>query len=413
MRTKSSIHITLFTFILSLIGIGLFILPKIKHSEKEKRNLVTLPKFSFVSWKNGDFTDSLDLFTADHFPQRYFFLSLADCLKNSKGIAKEGQKIYTTVAAIDKIVVENPNEEDSLATFQDKEQLRNSKGLVVTAGQGIQIFSNEQPMTKEYATTILNYRKKLGEKIRIFCAITPTVGTYKMPADYATYSNKEQENIGKIYQQLAPTIQSIPIAEELQKHQNEYIFYRTDHHWTGLGAYYAYIAFCKKAGLDAIGLDKMTKNSVEGAFLGTHYLKTNDKSLQTNADTVFYFVPKIEASATKWKDGKMIDTPLFQLKEIEKNRYLVFLGGDEPYMQIKSSVKNGKTILLIKNSYGNALASYLVANYENILIVDYRYFKLNLLDMIQKNNVNDLLFVSGVFAANEPTHIKKVGKILQ
>jgi hypothetical protein len=109
----------------------------------------------------------------------------------------------------------------------------------------------------------------------------------------------------------------------------------------------------------------------------------------------------------------MIDTPLFQLKEIEKNRYLVFLGGDEPYMQIKSSVKNGKTILLIKNSYGNALASYLVANYENILIVDYRYFKLNLLDMIQKNNVNDLLFVSGVFAANEPTHIKKVGKILQ
>ncbi len=353
--------------------------------------------------------DSLDDFTADHFFQRNWFLGLADSLKSLKGIQKEGKKVYTNLQATDALT-----DEDTAATtttFEDKEQVRNSKGLVVSQGQGIHVFTNENSLAKEFAAVVNLYAQTLP--LRVICAVTPTAGTYKMPQDYLPYANKEVENITEMYGYLK-NVQTVPIHQALQQHDKEYIFYRTDHHWTALGAYYGYVAFCKQLQLTPQPLQTMPKNFVQGNFLGTHYLKTNDISLRQSPDTVFYWKPPVQATAQKWQNEKMVTCTTFKLDSIEKNRYLVFLGGDEPLMQLTSeSVQNKKTILVIKNSYGNPFVSYLTANYQTVLVLDYRYFKGNLPTIIANYKVQDLLILSGVFAANEPTHIKKIKKLLK
>jgi hypothetical protein len=401
------IHVSFFIILLLAAGIGLLFAPKNTFSEREKRRLSRLPVFYLPNLAKGNYMDSLDNFTADHFPQRNWFLELADSLKSLKGIQKEGKKVYADVSSTDAII-----EEDSsgLAIFKDTEQNRNSKGLVVSKGQAFHIFTNENSMAKDFAQALNAYPQKF--KLRFFCAIVPTLGTYKIPKEYEYYANKELENIQEIHDALR-NVEAIPIHEEMKKHLQEYIYYRTDHHWTALGAYYGYVAFCKKIGFEPQSIKEMPKKFVEGKFLGTHFLKTNDASLKANADTVFYWIPNTKEVALKWNGRKMEECPTFKLDSIEKNRYLVFLGGDEPFMQLTSkTVKNKRVILVIKNSYGNPFVSYLTAHYEQVLVLDYRYFKGSLSEIIKNYKVNDLLFLSGVFAANEPSHIKKIKKLI-
>ncbi len=406
-RIAFYIHVYFFIALLLTLGVGLFSTPKNTFSEREKRALSRLPVFYLPNLAKGSYMDSLDSFTADHFPQRNWFLELSESIKSFKGIYKEGKKVYTNISYADAII----EEDSSVAIFEDKEQHRNSKGIVVSKGQAFHIFTNENSRAKDFAQALNSYAKKF--KLRLFYAIIPTLGTYKIPKDYEYYANKELENIQEINDALR-NVEAIPVHEELKKHTQEYIYYRTDHHWTALGAYYGYVAFCKKIGAEPQDIKEMPKKFVEGKFLGTHFLKTNDASLKANADTVFYWIPKVKEVALRWKNKKMEECPTFKLDSIEKNRYLVFLGGDEPFMQLTSkTVKNKKVILVIKNSYGNPFVSYLTAHYEQVLVLDYRYFRGNLSEIIKNYKVNDLLFLSGVFAANEPSHIKKIKKLVQ
>lgn len=403
-------YITLFVGILSIFGILLIILPKQEISQIEQKKLAKFPQFAINTLFSGAYMDSIDIYVAEHFPMRFFFLELADALERNKGLKSEEEAIYTGIEVVDKIVQDNVEERDSI--FGDKEQLNNSKGLLISHGQGIQIFTNEKPQITLFTETWRMYRERITHPIRIFNIVTPTAGAYYMPEQYKEYQNKEKENLLALQQKINIMNIFVPVFDTLKAHQKKYIFFRTDHHWTALGAYYAYTAFCQAAGLVPIQLSSMRQKYVEGSFLGTHYLKTRDKSLENNPDTVFYWEMKGEHSASKTKEGVTLQASIIELENIERNKYLVFLGGDEPLMNLRSGfVQNGKKVLLLKNSYGNSFASYLLANYENIWIVDYRYFKGSVSNIINQNKIDDLIFVSGIFAVNEPSHIKKMRKV--
>ena len=410
MTNINTIFISCFVGFLSAIGILLILLPKEEISAQENKKLAYFPKFSTHSLASGAYMDSIDAYVTDHFPMRHSFLKMADFFT---GLGTSEEKIYQNAKSTDPIEIEQENTitaKDSI--FGNQEQANNSKGLLVSGGQGIQIFTNEKPRTELLAKTLLRYKKEMDTDTRFFCVITPTSGAYFMPTKYQEFLGKEQENLLDLQQKLESQIAFVPVFEVLKAHQNEYIFFRTDHHWTGLGAYYAYRAFCQTAGLNPINLSEMTKKYVEGKFLGTHYLKTRDKSLENNADTVFYWEIKGEHQATQTKDGVTSPASVVQLEDIGNNLYLVFLGGDLPFMHLRSGlVQNGKKVLVVKNSYGNSFISYLLANYEQIWVVDYRHFKGNITQIAKQNKIDDFIFISGVFAANEPNHIKKIEKI--
>jgi hypothetical protein len=179
------------------------------------------------------------------------------------------------------------------------------------------------------------------------------------------------------------------------QHQDEYIYFASDHHWTGLGAYYAYTAFCQAAGLKPTSLSKMTKK-VKKNFLGTLYNLTKDESIKNNKDSVEYFIPPVTT-----------ETKIFAEYAAGGNSYGVFLGGDIPHMKIKTSVKNGRSVVLIKNSFGNPFATFLVNNYETVHVVDYRYFNKGLLNLIKSEGIDDVIFFHNVFSANTLSHTQR------
>jgi hypothetical protein len=193
------------------------------------------------------------------------------------------------------------------------------------------------------------------------------------------------------------------------------VYFKTDHHWTGLGAYYAYVAFCNKAGLTALSLSQMTQK-MKSPYLGSLYWDTRDERLKENADSVYYWkIPNAFKAFmyTKGAQTKARPGSLYAEHASGANSYGVFLGGDYPMVRIDSDVKNGRKVVIVKNSYGNPFSTYFPAHFEQTFIVDYRYYDFNLLDLIEKNGITDVVFINGVFSANTSWHLHMMERLMR
>ena len=410
-KISSVIHIVLFCVVISLFGILFFILPQEKISDAEKRTLAPFPTLTKESLLSGDYMDSLDLYTADHFPYRSTFISVSDQLKLVRGFHSKEESFYNDVQAVDELPAKaGTSSKDILGS---EEALKNCKGLLVANNRAFQIFSNEEPMNNAFSEMINLYAKKL-KGVRIYAGVVPTASDFFLPTKYQEYIGNEKQNITDSYKKFSKQIRSIDIHDELAKHKSEYIYYKTDHHWTALGAYYGYKAFCKAANIKPIDLSEMKSKQIKGDFLGTHFLKTKDQRLESNPDYIKYWIPPVEKYATKYDGEEAEEIKVFKTRDISKNKYLVFLGGDEPLIRLKSTkCTNGKTILLIKNSYGNPFAAFLTANYENVLVVDYRYTETSIQNLVDEYEVNDIVILNGIYSSNTPNHIDRLKDIIE
>lgn len=410
-KISSLIHIVLFCLVLTAFGVLFFLLPQEKISDAEKRKLASFPTLTKKSLLSGDYMDSLDLYSADHFPFRSTFISVSDKLKLIRGFHSKEESFYNDVQAVDEIPSKNGSTTKDIQGSD--EALKNCKGLLVANNRAFQIFSNEEPMNMEFAKMINLYAKKL-KGVRVFSGVVPTASDFFLPSKYQEYIGNEKVNIEASFKLFHKNVTPIDIYNELGKHTKEYIYYKTDHHWTDLGAYYGYKAFCDAAKITPIELSEMKSKQIKGDFLGTHYLKTKDPRLEAHPDYIKYWIPPVEKYAMKYDGDEEEEIRVFKTSDIAKNKYLVFLGGDEPLIRLKSiECTNGKTVLLIKNSYGNPFAAFLTANYENVLVVDYRYTDISIKDLVNEYEVNDVIILNGIYSSNTPNHIERLRDIIE
>ena len=242
------------------------------------------------------------------------------------------------------------------------------------------------------------YADSLHGKARVFSAVAPLSSAFIPLPNYERYAKRNEETLQAIQTNLNPGVYFADVMGEMNKHYNEYLWYGSDHHWTGLGAYYGYVAFCKVAGITPVPLDSMEKKERKG-YLGTLYELTRDQSVRENPDRVeIYIPPGIETKAVFYN---AYDFKYPQLSKVFCNspNYSTFICGDTPLMKITTNLKNGKKIAVVKNSMGNAFVVYLISHYEQIYVVDFRYSKHNLLKIMNEAQVNDLVFAVGMYAA--------------
>lgn len=405
-------QMALFCTFLSILGMLYLFLPVDEVSLDEKRRLTPFPSLTFEAIKSGDFMDSLDSYAADHFPFRKMFMEVSNFLKSKKGIQNEKETFYSDVAAIDQLDSEVKSVQTSNIQKLEGDS-KNSKGMLIINGQAFQLFTNEHPQNKKLASIINSYQKLFDDTVNVFNMIVPTPTDFKLGDNYNEYLGIEKENIEATEDWLLPNVKKVNVYAELLKHQEEYIFYRTDHHWTALGAYYGYVAFCQSKGISPIKLSEMEKSNLPEKFLGTHYLKTKDIRLASNPDRIDYWIPPVEQKAVRYKDGEIEKVSVYKREGIDINPYLVFLGGDEPLIHLKSKViNNNKSILVVKNSYGNPFSPYLTANYENVIVMDYRYTDRSVKEIVKEFNVSDILILNGIFSANTISHLNRLQAIL-
>lgn len=163
-----------------------------------------------------------------------------------------------------------------------------------------------------------------------------------------------------------------------------------------------------------VSLEEMEHQQIDG-FLGTFYSQTHDSQLAQTPDFVEYFVPPVQTTTTRYQTGvpfTPIDSSIFASYATGgQNTYSVFLHGDFPLTHIQTDNRTGRKILLVKESYGNAFAPFLACNFDEVYIVDQRYFELGLVDFVKEHGITDLLFLNNIFAVNTDVRIRELSRI--
>lgn len=215
---------------------------------------------------------------------------------------------------------------------------------------------------------------------------------------------------------LNSSVVFVDIYDTLKQHYNkgEYLYFRTDHHWTGLGAYRAYEKFCEYAGLSPVSLDSYEKRTSTG-FLGTLYNSSLDKNLAANPDTVEYYVTDLPYDQTNTKkDGTTYKGRLIsEYSDGRTNGYLTFMGGDIPLATIKTENTSGRSIIVFKESYGNAFISFLVPHYDTIYVADIRSFPYNAIDFIKNNGIGEVLFLNNIMTSNTSARVANILELMR
>ncbi len=291
---------------------------------------------------------------------------------------------------------------------------------MIIGDRAMEIVSYGAGSSANYADAINQLAAALPANVRVFDLVTPNSGEFYSPADMHTGSHSQGDMIDLIYSKLGSRVTAVDAYDAFLPHLDEYLFFRTDHHWTALGAYYAYTAFCQAAGLTAPALSDMTQGQADGSFLGSLYTATSaypqSDALRNNPDTVYYYKPAVSTNMVFYETADM-SQPYDFLGVISgvsdtDNKYLCFLGGDHPITVIETGAQTGKTCLIIKESYGNAFTPFLTHNYSRVVALDPREFNgegeesLKLAEFVERLGVDDVLFLNYPMSANSEAYLQ-------
>jgi len=374
--------------------------PKEIISLSEKRTLATLPALTWDTYVSGDFSKGINLYINDHFPFRAEAVRLTEAFRYNLGFQLQNQEKIVVVGKPKKVQAPEDINLDSAAQKAYLEGFEEfDAGSVLILNGKIYTTNSGDPAISPYFAEMLNvYADSLRGKARVFSAVAPLSSAFIPLKSYNRYAERNEATLQAIQTNLNPEVYFADVMGEMNQHYNEYLWYGSDHHWTGLGAYYGYVAFCRAAGITPVPLNSMERKERKG-FLGTLYELTRDQSVRDNPDRVeTYIPPGIETKAIYYN---AYDFKYPQLSKVFCNapNYSAFICGDTPLMKITTNVKNGKKIAVVKNSMGNAFVVYLISHYEQIYVVDFRYSKHNLLKIMKEAQVNDLVFAVGMYAA--------------
>lgn len=304
----------------------------------------------------------------------------------------------------------NDIQDDLSPTYFKTPQIKDDKSngysaysIYVWNKQGFELFGSDEARATTYAETINGFADKLNG-ITVYDMVIPNHTEMGLPQrlkDSDAPSTSQAENIKSIYSKLSDKVTPINAYNYLADHNDEYIYFGSDHHWSGLGAYYAYSAFAKTNDLPVLSLDDCTEQQIEG-FTGTF----SNTASGLDTDTVHYWEFPYEVTMDITDENGNLNTytsPYYQYAEAGSLTYGVFIMGDHPLTVLKSASENaeeGKKIAVIKESYGNAFVPYLTYNYEEVHVIDFRTFGDNLVSYCQQNGIDEVLFLNGVMSAN-------------
>lgn len=308
------------------------------------------------------------------------------------------------------------SESTTVATTTTTQEMQYSvqSSIILQGDRAMEIYGVAPNSLKSYATVISDFAKRVP-KANIYVLLAPTSIEFYGPESYRTGSRSQARGIEIAYGALTgENVKSVDALSEIQKHTSEYVYFRTDHHWTARGAYHAYTAFCKTAGLTPTKLEDHKTGRIDG-FVGTMYTYTSAQVLADNPDYVEYFYPLSEATGMIYTDATMANGRSMKIiteTVSNRNKYLTFLEGDNPLEKITTSNKNGKKIAIIKESYGNAFAPFLIDHYEEVYVIDPRKVEMDLKSFVFEQGITDVLFINYPFVPSNPTYRNAFDKML-
>ena len=346
--------LTAFVLIWGIIGL---LTPDRAFSDNENRVLAQRPKLSLTNLLDGSFTSDLEAYDSDQFVGRDGWVSLKLAYDKLLG-AKEENGVYLC-------------KDGYLMEKQD-------------APDTEQLSRNEQAM-RDFAAAFPD--------VRMHAAIIPnavTVCADKLPKNAPVTDQRRQL---KELKNALEGLDFIDVTKALCAHGDEELFYRTDHHWTSLGAKYAFEAMAPSLGLkSASASTEYDVYRVSNSFEGTLASHSGSHAVR---DAIDIYAPKTDVDyVVSIPDEQKTSCSIYSSEALEgKDQYAVFLGGNHPQVDIRTTADTGRTLLIFKDSYANCLVQFLLPYYDRIILIDARYYYDGAAALLNREGVTDVLYL--------------------
>ena len=399
----------------ALLGLAFFARPTV--SESERRELTAFPQISVQSLGDGSFFSGLSLWYSDTYPFRDQLVAANELLQSAFGIKEDSQMVGGNVqqddlqAAMeggqgvdrqeDQQSVEVPDEKAMAADMQDNIM----KGLYVKDGAAYSIYYFAQEPVDRYAEAMNVCADNLAGTAQVYSILVPNNSGAVLDDETlsALGGTDPRQALDYWWSKMdANKVHVVKSYDNIRSHRDEYIYFRTDHHWTQLGAYYAYQEFCKEKGVEAVDISSWELKTFQ-PFLGSLYTELHDSDMAANPDYVDARIPPDTNDMTYWdRNGTEVQGHVVQdVTGWNKNSlYSTFINGDQPLEKIDNPNKDdGSSCLLVKESFGDAFAPLLVANYQTVWVMDFRYSDQNIIDFVNKNGIQDVIFLNNMSMA--------------
>ena len=286
-----------------------------------------------------------------------------------------------------------------------------SGGIYVWNNMGFELFYGNNEAAEPYAQAIEGFAAQLPG-VNVYSMVVPNHSEFGLPERLRNSLNcgSQRENTAHIYSLYSNAI-PVDIYDTLNQHKEEYIYYNTDTHWTSLGAYYAYEAFCQTAGLQPAALDSFALES-HPDFHGYLYQVTGEDCLWENADHIDLYEPGYPYAASLSSDGwSFSELPGVNGSDASAG-YSMYLWGDQPCFRIVNEFSfTRRKLALVKESYGNPIGPFLAASFDEVYAIDFRTFPGSLPDFIAQNEITDVLFLNSAMAANTYDRVQDLSNL--
>ena len=406
------------------------------QSVSENRPLASFPSFSFESLFSGEYFSGIAAWFSDTVPYRDTLTSWNARLQHLLGVDTARNK-YAERGHAEEVPTFAPGAPVTLPEFDGFDDLTEAPteppvmdtdknepateapteappvpqvsekldALLIYGNAGYEYYNFVERTAKNYSATLNRAAELLRGKATVYGMIIPTSMDIMLdPSVRATVSVSDQKAaITYMETLLSGEVKKVSIYDTLLAHNGEYIYYRTDHHWTGLGAYYAYVEFCRVKGVAPVALSQCVYKAFDG-FLGSFYWDSNQNpALSVAPDTVETWMPAVRStmhivektsSGLREFDGSVIYDAS---SSSARYKYGAYIWGDNPFSVIENlDMPSGESCLLVKESFGNALAPLLTYNYKKVYILDYRENYDTVSALVEKYGITDVIFCNNI-----------------
>ena len=364
MSKKYCIFITaLFCAFIGVFLVANAVSPDRTFSEMENRNLEQRPTPSVKTLLSGEFMKDFESYTTDQFVVRDSWIGLKSATERVLG-KQENNGVYFC-------------DEDTLITRFD------------------------QPDSQKVADNLTNVNKFVENvDIPVAFSLIPTQAAIWADRLPEGAPNASQSDVLAQAQAAVPGALWADLYAPLWAHKGEDIFYRTDHHWTSLGAYYGYVGLAQALGYEPVSLDSYTETVRSTQFYGTVFSSSGVRWV--SPDTISTYVPDTGitvVSHTYDNKGNPVEEPrsLYVESFLDvKDKYSMFLGGNQSLGVVTTPNTDKPKLLIIRDSYTDSLVPFLTPHFSEIHLIDLRYYKLSIQDYIEQNDIDQALVLYSV-----------------
>lgn len=410
-----------FFAIVLLISLFLLVVPRSKVSNIEKRSLATWPEFSLSAWFSGEYTEGIKEYYDDTVPLRDSFKNIGNNIKSLSGfrttdtvevigaVAKRDDATEETdegeTTAEPETETETEEETNDVNLRDELAEATMSDGIIIVYQNGhwraLGMFGG--PDYTDFADAMNYLRANVSSSVEMYFMACPLACQYYLPSNYSGYAADQKTYFQAFYEELDDNIKVIDIIDTLDKHDGEDIYLRTDHHWAPLGAYYGAREFAKAAGVPFKELYSENYDTyVNEGYVGTMYALSGSATILNDPEDFVWYESKNKYVADYYtEDFEYVWTgSLFREVDVDSS-YLMFMGGDEIITKVTTDVNNGRKLLVVKDSYGNAEIPFYVNSFEQIYVIDMRYCNVNLINFINANGITDFLVTIDSYSFEE------------